>query len=68
MPTAYDDFSEKAHRDAPASPEAERNRALLREAMEAEGFDGLATEWWHFDAPGWRDEPNLDVPFDAIPR
>src|SRR5262245_10996887 len=63
MPTAFDEFSEKAHRsymDLPA--EAVRNRQTLQEAMEAEGFVGLPTGWWHFDDPSWsqfalRDEP-----------
>lgn len=63
MPTGFDDFSPKAHRsfmDLP--PEAIKNRALLQKAMEDEGFVGLPTEWWHFDAPEWseyalRDEP-----------
>lgn len=63
MPTAFDDFSERAHRnfnDLPAA--ALKNREILREAMESEGFIGLPTEWWHFDDPEWshfalRDEP-----------
>lgn len=63
MPTAFDEFSEKAHRsftDIPA--DALRNRQILQDVMEAEGFVGLPTEWWHFDDPSWskfalRDEP-----------
>lgn len=63
MPTPFDEFTERAHRnyrDAP--PEAIKNRAILQEAMENEGFAGLLTEWWHFDDPRWstyalRDEP-----------
>jgi zinc D-Ala-D-Ala dipeptidase len=27
-----------------------QNRKLLREVMEASGFTGIATEWWHFNA------------------
>lgn len=65
MPTGYDDFSERAHRDyAGASPEAGRNRALLESAMRRRGFEGLPTEWWHFDAAGWRGYGLLDVPLD----
>ena len=63
MPTAYDDFSERAHRDhmlLPAS--AIRNRELLERIMTRHGFQGLATEWWHFDAEGWEQYQILDQP------
>jgi len=47
-------------RQAPAqarglSPEAERNRALLREAMLAAGFTNYPSEWWHwsYGDQGW---------------
>jgi zinc D-Ala-D-Ala dipeptidase len=66
MPTAFDDFTERAHRDAPASPEAAANRKKLEDAMTAQGFVGLPTEWWHFDAPGWKDAPLLDVPIESL--
>lgn len=56
MPTGYDEFSRRAHRSYEGSPklassskEARRNRAILEKAMEAEGFRGLPTEWWHFE-------------------
>lgn len=63
MPTPYDEFSSRAHRDyRDVAPHIIKNRALLEEAMSAQGFIGLPTEWWHFDAPEWsqfalRDEP-----------
>ncbi len=63
MPTAFDEFSQKAHRDFMDLPAAAlKNRKTLQDAMEAEGFLPLPTEWWHFDAPEWsryalRDEP-----------
>ena len=54
MPSPYDDFSERAHRDYNDLPaEAIRNRALLEQAMVRHGFIGLPTEWWHFDDAGW---------------
>ncbi len=62
MPTRFDDFSERAHRGAPATPEARANAARLEAAMVAEGFAPLPTEWWHFDAPGWQAYEVLDVP------
>jgi D-alanyl-D-alanine dipeptidase len=30
-------------------------RALLREAMEAQGFAVYPEEWWHFDYKDWND-------------
>ncbi len=64
MPTAFDDFSARAHRGAPASPAATANAARLEAAMAAEGFAPLPTEWWHFDAPGWQADELLDVPLE----
>ncbi len=56
MPTDHDDFSEKASRDAVGIPrEAARNAKTLERAMQAEGFEGLASEWWHYDYRGWQD-------------
>ncbi len=67
MPTEFDDFSEKAHRDyAGASTTAMANRARLQRYLEAQGFIGLSNEWWHFDFTGWQDYPVMDVPFDKI--
>jgi len=62
MPTAFDAFTPAAAADAPTSAEAARNRATLREAMEAAGFERLPTEWWHFDLAGSRDWPVVDAP------
>ena len=67
MPTEFDDFSEKAHRNyAGASTAAIANRARLQRYLEAEGFVGLSNEWWHFDFTGWENYPVLDVPFNQI--
>ena len=67
MPTGYDDFTEKAHADSAAGTDLERrNRDLLIRSMQAEGFDVLDQEWWHFDYRGWREYPILDLPFSAL--
>ncbi len=61
MPTGFDDFSEKAHRDyANCSQEELDNRNFLEEIMQRHGFIGLPTEWWHFDLIGWEDYPPLE--------
>jgi D-alanyl-D-alanine dipeptidase len=63
MPSAYDEFGARAHRDwAGGSDEERRNRALLEEVMTRHGFVGLPTEWWHFDAAEWQTYPILDEP------
>ena len=67
MPSEFDDFSEKAHRDfMAASPAAIANRTRLQRYLEAEGFVGLSNEWWHFDFAGWEQFPVMDVPFNQI--
>ena len=67
MPTEFDDFSEKAHRDfMGASATAIANRARLPGYLEAEGFVGLSNEWWHFDFTGWEQFPVMDIPFNQI--
>lgn len=63
MPTAYDEFGERAHRSSRASSRAgRRNMKRLEKAMTAQGFIPLATEWWHFDAPDWQRYPLADIP------
>lgn len=65
MPTGYDDFTERAHRDYMRLPAAAiKNRALLETIMRQHGFDGLPTEWWHFDFKGWERFPVSDQPID----
>ncbi len=67
MPTGFDDFTERAHRDfTDLPPEVLRNRKILEEAMTREGFIPLPTEWWHFDAPNWKDYSILDIPLRKV--
>ena len=68
MPSAFDEFSERAHRDYAGGTEEERgNRKILEETMQAEGFVGLKSEWWHFDDVDAKNYPILDLPFDSVP-
>ena len=49
MGTTFDCLDERAHTaDSEASPEAQRNRTRLRDAMQRHGFVPYAKEWWHF--------------------
>lgn len=61
MPSHFDDFSEKAHRDyIGATDEEIANRTLLQDVMGKHGFVGLPTEWWHFDLAGWENYPPIE--------
>ncbi len=67
MPSAYDEFSERSHRDyMKTSPEAIKNRSILEEEMAKEGFKGISTEWWHFDDKEAKKYPVLDVQFSEL--
>ena len=67
MPTGYDDFTEKAHREYQKLPaEALKNRALLERVMTKHGFVGMPTEWWHFDDSEFEKYPVMDVPIETV--
>jgi D-alanyl-D-alanine dipeptidase len=67
MPSAYDEFSERAFSTYPGgSAESRKLRDLLRSTMEAEGFTVLKEEWWHFDFKNWREYRVLDIPFESL--
>lgn len=67
MPTGFDDFSVKAHRDCFDLPnEAIENRDLLEKIMVQHGFIPLPTEWWHFDDAEWEDYPIEDVSLESL--
>lgn len=63
VPTDHDDFSRRAHSNYKGGSRAGRaNARRLRRAMIAEGFTPIASEWWHFDGPGWRSYELEDRP------
>lgn len=67
MPSAYDEFSERSHRNfTGATPEQTKNRELLESEMIKEGFIGLSTEWWHFDDANAKQYPVLDIPIPNL--
>lgn len=67
MPTDFDAFVPEARADAEVLEPMRTNRRVLIEAMAAQGFGVLSSEWWHFDCEGWEDRALLDVPIDRIP-
>ncbi|MFD1610747.1 M15 family metallopeptidase [Sphingomonas tabacisoli] len=67
MPSRYDEMSARAYSDFAGGTDAERaNRALLRAAMEREGFTVYDSEWWHFDYRDWADYPIGTASFTQI--
>lgn len=62
MGTPFDTFDESAH-TANATGQVARNRSVLLDAMEAEGFVNYEQEWWHFSY-----SVSDPVPFDVPVR
>uniref|UniRef100_B0SZQ0 D-alanyl-D-alanine dipeptidase n=1 Tax=Caulobacter sp. (strain K31) TaxID=366602 RepID=B0SZQ0_CAUSK len=56
MPSRYDEMSGRSYADFIGGTTGQRAlRAVLREAMTAQGFEVYPEEWWHFDYKDWRD-------------
>jgi CubicO group peptidase (beta-lactamase class C family)/D-alanyl-D-alanine dipeptidase len=67
MPGTYDEASSRSMPDYPGGTALQRwHRALLRDAMEAEGFSINSEEWWHFDYRDWRAYPILNKSFEDL--
>ena len=52
----------QGHRDHALSGDRGLEARRLQDAMQAAGFIGLPTEWWHFDAADWESYPLSDEP------
>jgi len=67
MTGGYDEFSPRSYADYPGGTGLQRwYRALLRTAMEREGFKVIPEEWWHFDYKDWRRYPVLNLSFEEL--
>jgi zinc D-Ala-D-Ala dipeptidase len=67
MPSGYDEMSDRAYADYAGGTTDERaRRALLRQAMEKQGFTVYPEEWWHFDYKDWKRYPILNVKFEDL--
>ena len=67
MPSGYDEMSERAYADYPGGTDEERaRRAVLKRAMEKQGFAVIPKEWWHFDYKDWKQYPILNVKFEDL--
>jgi zinc D-Ala-D-Ala dipeptidase len=67
MPSGYDEMSNRSFADYAGGTADERaRRALLRQAMEKQGFTVYQQEWWHFDYEDWKQYPILNVKFEDL--
>jgi serine beta-lactamase-like protein LACTB len=65
--SGYDEFADRAYPDYPGGTSRQRwHRALLRRAMEDEGFTVYEAEWWHFDFKDWQKYPILNLRFEDL--
>jgi D-alanyl-D-alanine dipeptidase len=69
MPSTYDESTDRAFANYPGGTSAQRwRRAVLKRAMESQGFTVNPSEWWHFDYKDWREYPIGNITFDRIAR
>ncbi|MBX6330944.1 MAG: serine hydrolase [Gemmatimonadaceae bacterium] len=67
MTGGYDEMTDRSYPDYPGGTSLQRwHRALLRQAMEMQGFTVYEAEWWHFDYKDWRHYGIGNVAFDEI--
>ncbi len=67
MPTEFDSFQKEAWPSTPIKdPEASKNRALIIQVMEQNGFKVNVSEWWHFDFVGWQKYEVMDINFEEL--
>lgn len=67
MTGGYDEMSERSYAFYPGGTDLDRwDRALLRNALETEGFVVYPYEWWHFDYEDWRQYPILNLTFEQL--
>ena len=67
MGTGFDNFTDTAHHTyTNLSAEVLRNRKLLKDVMERNGFVAFESEWWHYSLPNAPHYEPLDIPFKKL--
>ena len=67
MVGGYDEFSARSFSDYPGGTSRQRFlRELLRNTLEAEGFQVYEFEWWHFDHQEWQNYPISNKTFEQL--
>ena len=64
MGSPFDHFSEASH-TLNAKGVVLKNRLLLKQAMESQGFRNYSKEWWHYSMPVLDSLPR-DVPYGCL--
>ncbi len=69
MVGGYDEFTERSYPFYVGGTSLQRwHRALLKKAMNMQGFTVYRYEWWHFDFSSWRDYPIINTRFEDISK
>jgi len=67
MPSGYDEMTPRSYANYNGGTTEERaRRAVLRAAMEKQGFAVNPEEWWHFDYKDWKLYPIINVKFEDL--
>ncbi len=67
MPTGYDSFKKEAWPSTPVKdPVIRKNRQLIIDTMQKQGFKVNSSEWWHFDFTGWQKFEVMDIDFEKF--
>ena len=67
MPSGYDEMTKRSYADYPGGTSEDRaRRALLRRAMEKQGFAVNPDEWWHFDYKDWKQYSIQNARFEDL--
>ena len=67
MVGGYDEFTERSFPNYYGGTTEQRwHRKLLRDVMEAEGFNIYEFEWWHFDYKDWKQYPIGNSKFENL--
>jgi len=69
MPTPWDTMDPKSWPTAAiADPVVRKNRDMLIEVMQRNGFTVYEYEWWHFDFNGWKNFEVMDIDFEELEK
>ena len=67
LPSLYGEMSVHTYTDFPGGTSEQRwYRDLLLQAMEADDFWSVRSQWWRYDVPEGRKYPILNVPFEGL--
>lgn len=67
MPTEFDSFKKEAWPTTSVKdPAIRKNRDLLIQVMERNGFKVNSSEWWHFDFVGYQKYEVMDIDFEEL--